>query len=609
LSSVLEASAVTAACCAAILAFLTQVRLPEMTTVPLAPPNPDEAKWNDGRAKQREWNCYNYATNEQTWGKDANGNKVPVKAQPGRKGTPGKSHKDFGGSVAKFLDWYCENVQSRAENDGLKKIAWKGGDNPPPDPDKGQNLVALAVGAVVLADGSLRRDYHWWRRNADGSWSHKPGSNKATTKYREPTTGKMKAVSNPGLAAQRGFYTSFCSFMAYTKDPPPNIGPIAAALPDSCLPSSGAVVLTSAGMSGEVAEEVLLMPADVNVLVKVLPTLSADNEVDDPEWDPLGFDGFMLFADEDHWRMLPSYVRVFDGVVEVAHYREDLKEWGFFYYADDHGLEPFVTERYDARPRGACCAADGSGCFETTSCACAAYGGLFTEDVSCADIQCPAPCLGDLNGDGVVDVLDLLALLDAWGPNPGHPADLNGDGVVDVLDLLILLDNWGPCPVCPLECEDNIGEACPGIWGDPDHINGGCNATPPVYSTAVCGETYCGQLWADNGFRDLDWFRLDLSAAEGVTKITWSAQAELPEPIRVNLWIGTHTCPPTILAFNIAECVNAVSACVPPGVYTLIIAPNVFDGASCYIGPHQYLATVTCATPCDAPPPPSRTGF
>ncbi len=53
---------------------------------------------------------------------------------------------------------------------------------------------------------------------------------------------------------------------------------------------------------------------------------------------------------------------------------------------------------------------------------------------------------GDLNGDGVVNVLDLLILLGAWGPcDEGRdcPADLNEDGTVNVLDLLILLENWG----------------------------------------------------------------------------------------------------------------------------------------------------------------------
>lgn len=51
--------------------------------------------------------------------------------------------------------------------------------------------------------------------------------------------------------------------------------------------------------------------------------------------------------------------------------------------------------------------------------------------------------VGDLNGDGVVDVSDMLLLLADWGPCEGCAADLNGDGVVDVSDLLILLANWG----------------------------------------------------------------------------------------------------------------------------------------------------------------------
>ena len=52
---------------------------------------------------------------------------------------------------------------------------------------------------------------------------------------------------------------------------------------------------------------------------------------------------------------------------------------------------------------------------------------------------------GDFNGDGLIDVSDLLIVLGAWGPCPeddGCPADLDGDGVVDASDLMILLANW-----------------------------------------------------------------------------------------------------------------------------------------------------------------------
>jgi len=58
----------------------------------------------------------------------------------------------------------------------------------------------------------------------------------------------------------------------------------------------------------------------------------------------------------------------------------------------------------------------------------------------------PGQCPGDLNQDGVVDGVDLLALMAQWGPcsNPCEcPADLNCDGEVDGADLLILLSNWG----------------------------------------------------------------------------------------------------------------------------------------------------------------------
>jgi hypothetical protein len=50
---------------------------------------------------------------------------------------------------------------------------------------------------------------------------------------------------------------------------------------------------------------------------------------------------------------------------------------------------------------------------------------------------------GDLNDDGVVDGLDLGAMLVRWGAR-GATADLNGDSVVDGADLGILLRNWSP---------------------------------------------------------------------------------------------------------------------------------------------------------------------
>ncbi len=55
-----------------------------------------------------------------------------------------------------------------------------------------------------------------------------------------------------------------------------------------------------------------------------------------------------------------------------------------------------------------------------------------------------ASCTGDISGDGIVDVTDILAVVGAWG-NAGGPEDVNDDGIVNVGDLLTIVDAWGPC--------------------------------------------------------------------------------------------------------------------------------------------------------------------
>lgn len=70
----------------------------------------------------------------------------------------------------------------------------------------------------------------------------------------------------------------------------------------------------------------------------------------------------------------------------------------------------------------------------------------------------PQPCFADIapsgvpSGDGVVNVDDLLAVINAWGPcaDPKNcPPDIappGGNGTVNVDDLLAVINAWGPCP-------------------------------------------------------------------------------------------------------------------------------------------------------------------
>ncbi len=59
---------------------------------------------------------------------------------------------------------------------------------------------------------------------------------------------------------------------------------------------------------------------------------------------------------------------------------------------------------------------------------------------------CPSDVDGDVDGNGTVDLDDLLAVLSAWGDCPPAspcPADLNGSGDVTIDDLLAVLNNFG----------------------------------------------------------------------------------------------------------------------------------------------------------------------
>ena len=55
-----------------------------------------------------------------------------------------------------------------------------------------------------------------------------------------------------------------------------------------------------------------------------------------------------------------------------------------------------------------------------------------------------AECAGDCgDNDGVVGIVDFLALLAQWGGT--GTCDIDGGGV-GITDFLALLANWGPCP-------------------------------------------------------------------------------------------------------------------------------------------------------------------
>ena len=92
---------------------------------------------------------------------------------------------------------------------------------------------------------------------------------------------------------------------------------------------------------------------------------------------------------------------------------------------------------------GACCI--GSDCSILSESDCMTSGGTYNGDGSdCGSVSCEMPCEGDTNGDGEVDVADILVVIGEWGNSTGG-GDVNGDGNVDVTDLLLVIANFGGC--------------------------------------------------------------------------------------------------------------------------------------------------------------------
>ena len=83
-----------------------------------------------------------------------------------------------------------------------------------------------------------------------------------------------------------------------------------------------------------------------------------------------------------------------------------------------------------------------NGCTDSTACN---YDAAATvDDGSCEPAPCGGNCPGDLNGDGLVTVADVLILLGDFGCTGACNGDANGDGITNISgELLVLLSNFG----------------------------------------------------------------------------------------------------------------------------------------------------------------------
>jgi len=144
--------------------------------VRLCSPSCNPGAWNDNNGIQFNNNCYNYACN----------------IQPGTFAQPGTA-----GGYNTPTAVNCDEYTKAAKSDGLIEV----------DCDRLCPFCCYKV-ALVVAPGD---DFHWYRQENNGTWSHKPGGTPAVN-----TDASGNPITDP-RTADRDYsgvggpnYTAFC---------------------------------------------------------------------------------------------------------------------------------------------------------------------------------------------------------------------------------------------------------------------------------------------------------------------------------------------------------------------------------------------------------------
>ena len=94
-------------------------------------------------------------------------------------------------------------------------------------------------------------------------------------------------------------------------------------------------------------------------------------------------------------------------------------------------------------------------------------GETFVPRIENAEITEPSGLKGDVNGDGTVNIADLVLVAGALGKTGQHAADVNGDSVVNIADLVLVagaLGNSAAAPSLHLQSLDMLTTADVKMW-------------------------------------------------------------------------------------------------------------------------------------------------
>lgn len=135
--------------------------------------------WNDAGTVQYNNNCYNYGNNKRT----------DTYAQPGRRS----------GDYPNPME--CAEVSAAAVSDGLEAL-----------PASGLCPDDKVKVALFVDPDNPNQDYHWYRLDSDGMWSHKPGGGPATILDQSGDPITNPETADRSYPAYDLDYTDFCGY-------------------------------------------------------------------------------------------------------------------------------------------------------------------------------------------------------------------------------------------------------------------------------------------------------------------------------------------------------------------------------------------------------------
>jgi len=160
-----------------------------------AVPDYDPEYWNQSDVMWNN-NCYNYAMNKRTDtfaqpGKAYEGGTAPLQPRPEPGGNPFE--------ICDYVAWYAAMDGSISP----VTLSNEGGDSGECAEGPEYTKVALVVARVF---DDAEGDYHWYRRDSNGKWSHKPGGTPARN-----TDDCGNEITDPATAC-RDNYEQFCGY-------------------------------------------------------------------------------------------------------------------------------------------------------------------------------------------------------------------------------------------------------------------------------------------------------------------------------------------------------------------------------------------------------------